>query len=421
MNKPFSLFLSLRYLRPKRSFVSLITIISIGGVVLGVWVLTAVNAIMTGYGEKIQETVLGFEPHLVVTQSSLMYNWPEVLEKVKENPNVVDAAPFSHGQVVLDHGERPWVVQVQGLDPQPGPILDRLNSLIVEGRFDLSDDYVVIGKALAEELGVTVGDTVLLRSLANGRELLDAYHEGREPDNLIFPAEMEVVGIFSGGRYDFDREYVFIPLEHGQYLYKLGAAVHGVSAQLDDPHLAEPVKYDLYQRLGEDDVITTWAERNYALFETVTVERLIMYFLLSLIMMVAGFCFMATMITVTTQKRREIGMLKAVGAQVSQIVGVFVLQGLVVFAIGTGLGLTFAILFLAVRQEVVQLISSVTGIDVFSQEIYMLSEVPSHVRLVDVLSISGGAFVACVLASLLPAYFSARMDAAQALRDESTA
>lgn len=421
MNKPFSLFLSLRYLRPKRSFVSLITIISIGGVVLGVWVLTAVNAIMTGYGEKIQETVLGFEPHLVVTQSSLMYNWPEVLEKVKENPNVVDAAPFSHGQVVMDHGERPWVVQVQGLDPQPGPILDRLNSLIVEGRFDLSDDYVVIGKALAEELGVTVGDTVLLRSLANGRELLDAYHEGREPDNLIFPAEMEVVGIFSGGRYDFDREYVFIPLEHGQYLYKLGPAVHGVSAQLDDPHLAEPVKYDLYQKLGEDDVITTWAERNYALFETVTVERLIMYFLLSLIMMVAGFCFMATMITVTTQKRREIGMLKAVGAQVSQIVGVFVLQGLVVFAIGTGLGLTFAILFLAVRQEVVQLISSVTGIDVFSQEIYMLSEVPSHVRLVDVLSISGGAFVACVLASLLPAYFSARMDAAQALRDESTA
>lgn len=420
MISAFTNFLSMRYLRPKRSFVSLITIISIGGVALGVWILTAVNAIMTGYSEKVRQTVLGFEPHLVVSQNTVMYDWPDVIETALEDPEVIDAAPFSHGQVVLDHGERPWVVQVQGLDPQPGPLMDRLNRLTVEGEFDLSDDYVVMGKALADDLDLKVGDTILVRSLANGREMLDAYNEGREPENLIVPAELTITGIFSSGRYDYDHEIIFIPLEVGQYLYNLQAGAHGVTVHVADPYQAEQVKYRIYPNLPEEKDINTWAERNQALFEMVSMERNMMSFMISGIIVVAAICFMATMITVTTQKRREIGLLKAIGARTSQIIGVFMQQGLMVGQVGVLIGFLFAFIFLLLRQQIVGLISALAGIEVFSAEIYMLEKLPAHVRILDVLAIGVGAMLACIAASIIPAAFAARMDAAEALRDEST-
>ncbi len=428
LRKPFSLFLSLRYLRPKRTFVSVITIISVLGVTLGVWILTTVIAIMTGYNVRMRETILGFEPHLTVKHSSVMYDWPEVTEKVKEHPAVVDAAPFSLGQVVLDYGNRVLVVNVTGLEPQPGAIFDKLEGLIPNeenavrdyGQFDLGDDYAIIGRALADGMGIAVGDSIVLHSLANGRELLDAHNEGREPDELIIPAELEVVGIYDSGRHDYDAEFVFIPLESGQHLYNLKWGVHGIMLHIEDPYRAQRVKAELLQLLEPPLTVVSWIDQNRALFDAVALERLIMYFLLFMIMVVAGFCIMNTMITVTTQKRREIGLMKAVGAETSQIVNVFLVQGIVVGIFGTASGLVLAFLMLLGRRFLVEQIARVAGLDVFDPQIYLLYDLPAKITVADITVISGGAFLACALSALLPAYVAARLDAAKALRNESS-
>jgi len=417
---PFSAALGLRYLRPKRDFVSLITILSIVGVALGVQILAFVVAIMTGYDTRMRETVLGFEPHLDVHQSGVLYDWEPVLEILRAHPEVTDAAPFSHGQVVLDVDRQLRVVRLQGLLPEPGPILDRLQLLVQEGEFDLSDDHVVIGRALAEKMGISLHDTVLLHSLANGRQLLDAHREGAPPTDLVVPAELTVVGIFDSGRHSYDSQTVFVPLEVGQTLYNLQWGVHGLMAQVKDPYEVDLVRDALLPVLEPPLNVTSWIDRNRAKFEFIATNRLLIYFLMFMIVIVAGFSIMNTMITVTSQKRREIGILKAVGARLDQLVGIFLTQGFAVGAIGSLLGLASGILLLAFRQDLRELLAVLTRREIFEAEVYDFYDLPAHLTATDLVVICGGAFLACSAAALIPAWLSARLDAARALRNESS-
>lgn len=421
-----SAFLALRYLRPKRSFVSVITIISVSGVLLGVGILAGTVAIMTGFGETMRQNVLGFEPHLTIQQDGVLYHWPEAVELARNNPEVIAAAPYSFGQVALDFDRRLEVVSLQGIDPEPGPMLERLNRLLAKdpegvprGRFDLSGDYAVVGRAMAQHLGLKLGDTIVLHSLANGRQLLEAQKTGQKPSELIFPVELEVVGMFESGRQDFDREVLFVPLETGQRLYNLGAGAHGVAVLIKDPYSAGQVRQALAKVMPEPLTVTSWMERNREEFDAVSMERLIMYTLLLLIMVVAGFCMTNTMITVTTQKRREIGLIKAMGGRLDQIVGVFLGQGLAVGMMGVVGGLGVAMLFLAMRQRVLEQLPKLLGMEDFFAEIYHVYQLPAKITLVDLTVISACALLACGFASLFPAYLAARMDAAKALRNES--
>ncbi len=425
-----SFFLGLRYLRPKRNFVSLITVVSILGVMLGVGILTAVVAIMTGYSIKMRETVLGFQPHLVVNHSGVLYEWGEVMETVKKHPEVNDAQPFSHGQVALDFNRKLWVVSVRGFnqpwDRSPEEeipaIEQKLQQLVTQGEFDLTDDYIVIGKALAEKMGIGIGDVVDIHSLANGREIFSALKkEGEqvEMDEYIPAFNLPVTGIFDSGRHDFDREFVFIPLEIGQTLYNLRGGVHGLMLDLEDPYRAEIVQQELLEVVEPPLAVSSWIEMNQSIFEMVAMERLLMVLMLSIIMVVAGFCIMNTMITVTTMKRREIGLLKALGARMDQIAGVFMGQGFVVGMLGAILGLGGAFFFLCFRQKFMGWLGKLLKMEVFSEEVYHFYELPAKLTMIDIACIAGGAFLACAVAALLPAYFAARLDAAKALRNES--
>lgn len=437
LNSSVSFFLGLRYLKPKRNFVSLITLVSIVGVMLGVGILTAVIAIMTGYSIKMRETVLGFQPHLVVGHSGVLYEWPEVKEAAETHPEVVGVAPFSHGQVVLDFDRRLWVVTVQGLYPEAlppdpsdpdavdnlPPIERKLHNLISEGEFDLTDDFVVLGKALAEKMGIGIGDTVIVHSLANGREIFNALKEDGEEVEMteyIPSIELTVTGIFDSGRKDYDEEFVFVPLEIGQVLYNLSFGVHGLMLHLEDPYRAGVVQGELFEVIEPPLNVNTWMERNGNIFELVALERLIMYILLSIIIVVAGFCIMNTMITVTTMRRREIGLLKALGARIDQIIGVFMGQGFAVGAIGAVAGVLAAFVFLYFRQFFLKWVGDLSGIEIFSADVYHFYELPAKLTTVDIAFITGAAFLACAFSSLLPAFFAARMDAAKALRNESS-
>jgi len=432
---PFSLFLGFRYLRPKRTFVSLITGISVFGVVLGVFSLTVVIAVMTGFNVKMRESILGSEPHLVLKrpQERAIDPWVDVLDRVAAEEGVTDAQPFARGQAILDYGNKVLVVEVIGLDPplrggeeETTPVFAKLRDLIPPARYrdfgtlDLGGDSVVVGRFLADGMGLGVGDTVVLHSMANGRELLDSQNENREPRNLIVPAEVTVTGIYDSGRPEVDGKQIYVPLELAQRLYDLGGGITGIQLEVAEPYRVRKLQNRLRERIGEEEFrLVSWIDRNRALFDAVALERLNMYVLLFMIMVVAGFCITNTMITVTTQKRSEIGLMKAVGGPKSQIVGAFLGQGILVGLFGTVAGLVLAFLLLLFRKGVARMIAFISGQDLFSsQEMLMLYDLPAKITVVDIAVITGGAFLSCALSSLLPAYLAARVDAAQALREE---
>ncbi len=426
---PFSLFLSLRYLRPKRTFVSVITVISVLGVTLGVWILTTVIAVITGFNIQMRERILGSQPHLTLQldRAAPIEAWPELLREIAAEPGVADVSPFVEGQAVLDFHNRVWVVRVVGIDPRPGAIRDKLAGLIPPpedfrefGSLDFSDDHAVIGRLLADSMGIPIGESLILHSLANGREILDANNEGREPESLILPAELVITGIFQTDEEEADSSLVYVPLEVAQALYEQRGTVNGIDVELENPYQATRVKESLSARFPEYEW-TSWIDHNSAEFNAVAQERTNMYFLLFMIMVVAGFCITNTMITVTTQKRQEIGLMKAVGARQSQIVGAFLWQGIIVGLGGTLSGLGLAFVTLVVRRFVIRGVAWAFGMNPYDPGMAFLWNLPAKITILDLSVISGGAFLACAVAALLPAYIAAELDPARALRNQSVA
>ncbi|MEM0968368.1 MAG: ABC transporter permease [Verrucomicrobiota bacterium] len=440
MKLPFSLFLSLRYLQPKRTFLSLITGLSVLGVVLGVITLTVVIAIMAGFTQEMREAILGSESHLLISRDKgkPIEDWAPLEETLKQAEGVIDVQPYVSGQAVLDHASRVLVVEVLGVEPIPlvgsaaepdpiawPPIFDKLAQLIPEdefrnyGKLDLQGERVMVDRLLADGMGIAVGDTLVLHSIANGRELLNAQNENREPRDLIVPVEAEVTGIFEPKRGDLELRTVYVPLELAQRLYNLTGSVSGFDLQLAEPYRVQRVQRTLRETIGDYRVLS-WIDRNRAIFDAVAVERLNMYVLLFMIMVVAGFCITNTMITVTTQKRGEIGLMKAVGGTKVQIVNAFLWQGFVVGFLGTVTGLLAAFLILLFRKGIIEVLAWATGQDLLtSSDMMFLYELPAKLTILDVTLISGGAFFFCAVSSLLPAVFAAELDPAKALRQEN--
>ncbi len=426
---PFSLFLSLRYLRPKRTFVSVITLISVLGVTLGVWILTTVIAIMTGFNIQMRERILGTQAHLTaqLPKSAPIQAWPDLLKELSAFPEVKDVAPFVEGQAVIDFHNIVWVVRVMGVAPRPGAIQDKLHALIPPpeavrsfGAFDLSDDNVILGRLLADGIGIPVGETIILHSVANGREILDANNEGREPEQMILPAELSVTGIYQNDDEEPDSPLVYVPLEVAQPLFENPGTINGIDLELTQPYQVQKVKAALAARFPEYEW-TSWIDRNAAEFNAVAQERTNMYFLLFMIMVVAAFCITNTMITVTTQKRHEIGLMRAVGANKNQVVAAFLCQGFYVGLIGTGAGLLLAFGTLVFRRFIIRGLGWAFGMDPYDPSLAFLWNLPAKITALDLSVISTGAFLASAVAALWPATIAANLDPAAALRNQTTA
>ncbi len=226
------------------------------------------------------------------------------------------------------------------------------------------------------------------------------------------------MGIFSTGRFLYDSEIIFIPLFLGQELYALGDGVHGLAVKTVEPYRAGEVKAELEKQFAEPIIAQTWMEQNAQLFTTIRVERLTLGIILFIVMIVAAFCVMNTLITVTVLKTREIGIMKAIGADVGQVVRVFLAQGVVVGAFGVITGLAAGLGVLAVRNQFKDWLAATLGIELFPRSIYGLAEIPARTVPGDVAIICISAFVICSLAALIPAYFAARLDPVKALRFE---
>jgi len=423
----FSLFLALRYLKPKRTFLSIITLISILGVTLGVMVLILVISVMTGFERELERKVVGFDAHVVVTSSTAIDDWAAVSRRAEALPEVVAVAPYVQGPVLVEFNHRRVAPKIRAIDPELEEKVTSIKDFIVDGSYDLDGDKTVIGSELARILGVQVGDRVTLFAPGNITRMLEELDRLEKDGDktsasalkeMIVPTDLEVTGIFESGRYLYDSDYLLVPLHVGQEVYDLGGSVHGLAVRTTDRYLAGETKERINEFLDPPAVALTWIDLNKQLFDAIRMERNVMFFLLLFIILVAAFGIMNTLITVTVQKTREIGIMKALGAQTIQIISVFLAQGVVIGVFGTLTGLLAGITVVQYRNQVSQWLATTLGIEVFPRSVYQFSEIPAEVVPSDVLIICVSAFLICSLAALIPAWFAARLDPVKALRYE---
>lgn len=430
MKLPFSLFLALRYLKPKRTFLSIITLISIIGVMLGVTVLILVIAVMTGFDRELRQKVIDFDAHILVTSEEVLHDWRALKTKIDNTPGVVATAPYIQGPVIVEFENRRLAPMIRGVDPVQEEKVIPLHKFVKQGKLDLEGESAVLGVELARKLRVNVGDKVTIYSPGNLGQILDGIKKlenakGQQEKEaieqlreVILPKELTITGIFETGHYMHDSEFLLVPIYVGQELYGLGDALHGITIKTDNPYGAERVKGLIQRFLEPPEFAQTWIDMNKQYFEAVRLERTVMFFLLFFIVVVAAFGIMSTLITVTVQKRQEIGIVKALGANISQIIWIFLGQGTVVGLFGTLTGLGLGMTLIRYRNEFSRWLASTLHIEIFPREVYQFSEIPAQVVPSDVWIICISAFFICSIAALVPAYFAARLDPVKALRYE---
>ena len=426
---PFELLLALRYLRPKRTFVSIITLISIVGVALGVAVLIIVISVMSGFDRDLRNKILGYKSHLTVVRYDLanmtglpMNHYEQVAKTVRANKSVRGVAPYVMGPVLLETaGETNRPAQqgtpfLRGVDPKLEASASELPKHIVFGEFDLSGHGMVVGDDFARSLGLRLGDHVSILSSPQFRKMKAAYD--RHESLAIPPSDFEVRGIFKMGYYDFDAHAVLTSLDQAQELYELDDAVHGLLVMLDDPYQAPRVKKELQVALGDDYYVSTWMEENSDFLGAIQVEKNVMFYLLFFIVLVAALCILSAQITFVIQKTREIGMLKALGASRLQISGIFLFQSAIIGVIGVGSGLAVGMLAVRYRNEFLFFLRHFTGMDIFPASIYGFGALPALIMAQDVIIICAASFVICLLGGLLPAIRAGGLKPVEALRHE---
>ena len=420
---PFELLLALRYLRPRRTFVSIITLISIVGVALGVAVLIIVISVMSGFDHDFRQTILGFSPHIIIRQNGeLMTDYARLAKTVSSQPGVKSVSPFVMSPVVVKSGGQDGHKELQdaptvlGVDPAVEQGKDGLAGKVVGGKFDLSGRSVLVGADFADNMNLKVGDKLSIFSPSEIEKFINAAK--RKEDVALLPDDYTVRGIFDVGYYENDARYVVTSLENAQDLCNLDDSVHGLFLKLRDPYQAAQVRQQLELAIGTKYGLTTWMEENSAMLTSVAVEKNVMFFILFFIVLVAALCILSAQITFVIQKTREIGMLKAVGVGRMQISGIFVFQSAIIGVIGVSSGFALGLLAVAYRNEFLHFLRNATGLEIFPASVYGFGELPALVMPQDVAVICSVSFVICLLGGLLPAWRAGRLKPVEALRYE---
>ncbi len=408
MSLPFSLFLALKYLRPKRSFLSVVTILSVLGVLIGVAVLVIVLSVMSGFDRMWREKILAFNAHLLVYVDASAAEPEEWMARIEADADVTGVAPFVQGLAFITHHSAVFTPVLRGVDPAREPAVSRVPDHIAVGHFDVEDDGLVIGRDLARRLGVRVGDAVVVYS---PQSFLRA-------QEIRLPEELVVRGIFDLGMFDFDAGYALCSIPKARDLFGLERGVHGFAVMTRNPFAAAAIARRLSECLGPGADVRTWMDMNRQIFTAVRVEKNMMFFLLIFITIVAAFGITNTLITVTVQKTREIGLLKALGFSSGAVMRVFMWQGWLAGAIGTAAGIGAGLWTLRYRNTLMRFLSARLGLDLLPPELYHLSEIPSYTQTSDLWAIAASVMIICTLAGLIPALRAARLDPARALRYE---
>jgi lipoprotein-releasing system permease protein len=423
----YELFISLRYLRAKRKqvFVSIITFISIAGIFLGVAALIIVLAVMNGFENDLRNKILGINSHIVLMQySGAMRDYQKVMEKISEVDGVDASTPFIYTQAMLKNGGRTGGVVLRGMATDSAPKVINLGRM-QEGSLDnLSERHrstlklgkenselpgIVIGKELAKNMGLFLFETVSIIS-----PMGMATPMGMIPRMKKFV----VVGIFDSGFYEYDSTLAYLSLKDCQEFLNMGEHITGLEIKVTDIYKADTVAKSIEKKLGFPYWARNWMEMNKNLFSALKLEKRVMFIILSLIVLVAAFNIITTLIMVVMEKSKDIAILKSMGATSKSIMKIFIIQGVTIGAVGTLLGCIGGLSVAFNLEKISVFIEKLFGFKILPGDVYYLSQLPSQVNYSDVVIIVIGTVLICFLSTIYPSRRASSLDPAEALRYE---
>ncbi|MDR2216173.1 MAG: lipoprotein-releasing ABC transporter permease subunit [Nevskiaceae bacterium] len=407
--------LGMRYLRSgnKRGFLSFITAISIGGLTLGVAVLVVVLSVMNGFEKELRSRILNVTSHATLMGlDGPLPDWQIVQEQARAMPGVVAAAPYIEVKAMLVAGSRIAGMQLRGVLPEEEAQAVGLGQAMVSGSLDelQADSWrIAIGEALAKELNVTVGDTIVVIA----------------PEGTVTPSGMEprmrrftVSGIFRSGMYEYDRGLALVHARDAARLYRLGDAMTGVRLQLSDPLEAPSLVRQLAVDLGGGYYVSDWTRNHANFFSSIRMTKSMLFVILSMIVAIAAFNIVATLVMVVKDKQQDIAILRTFGAGPRNILGVFVVQGTLIGAAGVGLGILLGVVISMNLEALVHGLEALTSVRFLDEKVYFMSDLPASVELGDVLRIGLVALLLGALATAYPAWRASRTAPAEALRHD---
>ena len=415
MFKPLELFIGLRYTRAKRRnhFISFIALTSMLGIILGVMALITVLSVMNGFEQELRNRILGVVAHATVSEpDGVLHDWPALLKKLDHKPHVVGAAPYIDGEGMLSASQGVSGTLIRGVLPADEVHVSDIGAKMVAGR--LANLHpggfgIVLGKDLALRLGAWVGDKVTLVT----------------PQATVTPAgilprlkRFTVVGIFEVGMYEYDNGLAVLDLQDAATLFRLGDGVSGIRLKLDDLLRAPAIAYELSRSLPPGYVVSDWTQQHVNFFRAVQMEKTVMFVILLLIVAVAAFNIVSTLVMMVRDKEADIAVLRTLGATPRSIMTIFIVQGSVIGIVGTLLGGIAGVLLALNVETIVPIIEHLFHVEFLSADVYYISELPSDLQWPDVIRICGVSLVLSLVATLYPAWRAARTQPAEALRYE---
>jgi len=413
MFKPLPLFIGLRYTRAKRRnhFISFISLTSMLGMILGVAVLILVLSVMNGFDRELRERILGMVPHATIQADGVMNNWQVAAQLAEQDASVAAVAPFIQGQVMLTHAGAVQGALINAVSPE------------AEARVSIIRDHMVVGELeslKAGEFGIILGD-ILARQLraAIGSKVTVVMPEASASPVGVLPRlkRFTVTGVFKVGA-QLDGSLALIHLSDGAKLYRLGDGVHGIRLKLHDLFEAGPVAWRIASQLPSGYWASDWTRTQGNLFQAIKLEKTMIGLLLLMIVAVAAFNIISTLVMVVTDKRSDIAILRTMGASPRTIMLSFMVQGAVIGVFGTLVGAVLGIVLALSVSDVVAWFEQLLGVQILSADVYFISYIPSQLRLDDVLIVCGSGLLLSFLATLYPSMRAAKVQPAEALRYE---
>jgi len=399
----YELWLGLRYLFAKRRerFISIIALLSIGGVTLGVAALLVVLAVMSGFDHDIKDKLIGTNAYLIIDTPTGVADAEDVMRQLSTLEHVVGVSPFVSGQAILRLPDHAFGVLVRGIDVERESRVNRLADYLVAGHLPRTDEEVAIGTELGAYLRAGPDAQLELISPADGKT-----------------HTLKISGLFRSGMYEYDATLVAMTISRAQQLYRLGRVVTGVGVKLDELDRSSAMATLIRGKLAGAYRVRTWEELNPALFGALRVEKTVMFVILTLIIVVAALNIMSMLIMIVMEKTKDIGILRALGATRGSIATLFLSQGCVIGLIGIGLGLSGGLFLIWHLNTFTKWLERTFGWSLFPPTIYYLDHIPTQINSVDVIGVVTATFVLTVLAGTYAAVRAARLAPVDALRYE---
>lgn len=414
MFRPLELFIGTRYIRAKRRnhFISFISVVSMLGLVIGITALITVISVMNGFDTELRSRILGMVSQATITGvSNSMPNWQQALAIAEQNPHVRGAAPYVEQYALLHGNDANQGAVIRGILPDQEPKVADIGSKMVAGKLSALTDGswgIVLGRDLALQLGVNVGDKLVVYA-----PVISVTPIGAVPRLRRFT----VVGIFEAGMQEYDSGLAIVNLHDAERLYQMNGP-SGIRLKLDDLFVANRVSTTLAQRLGDAYLVRGWMQQHANFFKAIAMEKIVMFIILSLIVAVAAFNLVSSLVMLVTDKQSDIAILRTLGATPRSIMGVFMIQGMMIGVMGIVIGVVCGVALAINVPTIVDWIQNITGYQFLPESVYYINNVPSKLSWASVGWITGMAFLFSLLATIYPAWRASRTQPAEALRYE---